>query len=318
MDQGSDGSCSTSAAVKIMLSSMKLLPVGDGGTYIDLDKVLAEVHVPGAEYYKSEGGIWVRKESRRPTGQVISERESFMAFMKAGRFKEAGENFPKLFADGAKVEVLIEQPAIPSPRKKWPIFRIAAGAVLLILVGVYISLIVTGTISANRQISVANLVVIVVALIIVAILIWPQALSNIQEFGVGGLSVKMRERLQEIQDTQNDHARNLEEIHFILESLVTTSERKHLKKLADRTAANYRYSDALLLELRRLRDVGLIEERNDPKGNKYRIGKLRRLPQPFDLSFYLDITERGNDYIRRISEVEASAGSPARPDGANG
>ena len=206
----------------------------------------------------------------------------------------------------------------PSPRKKWPIFRFAAGAALLILVGVYIGLIVTGTISASRQISVANLVVIVVGLIIVAILIWPQVLSNVQEFGVGGLSVKMREQLQEIQDTQKDHTRNLEEIHFILESLVTTSERKHLKKLADRTAANYRYSDALLMELRRLRDVGLIEEKKDPQGNKYRIGKLRRLPQPFDLGFYLDITERGNDYIRRINEVEASAGSPARPDGANG
>jgi hypothetical protein len=298
-----------------MLSSMNLLPVGDGHTYIDRDKVLAEVHVPGAEYYKSEDGIWVRKESRRPTGQTVSEQEAFKAFMTAGRFAEAGRNFPKLFAEGAKVAVVIEQPVLPPARKKWSIFRFAAGAIVFILVAAYIGLIVTGTISASRQISVANLVVIVVGLIIVAIMIWPQALSNVQEFGVGGLSVKMREQLQEIQDTQKDHTKNLEEIHFILESLVTTSEMSHLRKLANRTAANYKRSPALLMELRRLRDVGLIEPKKDQSGNRHRIGHL---PPTFDLGFYIDITERGNDYIKRIKDMEAPASTSAEPDGASG
>jgi len=311
-----------------MLSSMKLLPVGDGRTYIDLGKVTAKVHVPGAKYYKSENEIWVRKEARCPAGQVISEQEAFMAFMNAGRFREAGENFPKLFADGAKVEVEIERSVTPSPPKKWPIFRFAAGAALLILAGVYIGLIVTGTISASRQISVANLVVIVVVLIIVAILIRPQVLSNVQEFGLGGLNIKLKqqqERLEGLENTQDDHTKDLAdhtkdlaEIQFILASLVTTSERKHLNKLADHTATNYRYSDALLRELRRLRDIGLIKQKMDPQGNKDRIGELRRVPQPFDLGSYLDITPRGNEYISRINEAEASAGSPARPDGANG
>jgi hypothetical protein len=294
---------------------MNVLPIGDGCTYIDLGKVTAKVDIPGAEYYKSEDGIWVRKESRRPTGQVISEQEAFKAFMNASRFAEARENFPKLFADGAKVAVVVEQPVMPPSRKKWPIFRFAAGATILILVAVYIGLIVTGTISTSRQISVANLVVIVVGLIIVAILIRPQVLSNVQEFGVGGLSVKMREQLQEIQDTQKDHTRNLEEIHFILESLVTTSEMSHLKKLANRTAANYKRTPALEMELRRLRDVGLIELKKDQSGNKYRIGHL---PSTFDPSFYIDITERGNDYIKRIRDMEDPAGTSARPDDASG
>ncbi len=308
-----------------MLSSMKLLPVGDGRTYIDLGKVTAKVHVPGAKYYKSENEIWVRKETRCPAGQVISEREAFMAFMNAGRFKEAGENFPKLFADGAKVKVEIERSVTPPPPKKWPIFRFAAVATLLILAGVYIGLIVTGTISASRQISIANLVVIVVVLIIVAILIWPQVLGSVQEFGVGGLNIKLAGQVQEIKATTEghtkdlaDHTKDLAEIQFILASLVTTSERKHLNKLADGTATNYRYSNALLRELRRLRDIGLIKQKMDPQGNKDRIGKLRRVQQPFDLGSYLDITPRGNEYITRINEAEASAGSPARPDGANG
>lgn len=297
-----------------MLSSMNLLPVGDGRTYIDLDKVLAEVHVPGAEYYKSEDGIWVRKESRRPTGQAVSEEEAFKAFMNAGRFAEAGRNFPKLFEDGAKVEVEIEQPAVPSP-KKWRILRFTAGAIAFLLVAVYIGFVIAGKISTSRQISVTNLVVIVVGLVIVAILIWPQALSNVQEFGVGGLSVKMRQQLKEIQNTQMDQGRNLEEIHFILESLVTTSEMSHLRKLANRTAANYKLNPALVLELRRLRDVGLIEPKKDKSGHKYRIGHL---PPTFDLSFYVDITERGNDYIKRIKDMEAPSGTSAQPDGASG
>lgn len=299
-----------------MLSSMKLLPVGDGRTYIDLGKVTAKVHVPGAKYYKSENEIWVRKETRCPAGQVISEQEAFMAFMNAGRFKEAGENFPKLFADGAKVKVEIERSVTPPPPKKWPIFRFAAVAMLLILAGVYIGLIVTGTISASRQISIANLVVIVVVLIIVAILIWPQVLGSVQEFGVGGLNIKLAGQVQEIKATTEGHTKDLGEIRLILQSLVTESERKHLKKLAGGTAINYKYTNALLRELRHLRDIGFIELKKDPQGNRPRIGKL---PQTFDLGSYLAITKQGNEYIKRMDKLDASAGtSPARPDGANG
>lgn len=298
-----------------MLSSMNLLPVGDGRTYIDLDKVLAEIHVPGAEYYKSEDGIWVRKESRRPTGQAISGQEAFKAFMNASRFAEAKKYFPELFEDGAKVEVEIEQPAVPSSPKKWRILRFTAGAIAFLLVAVYIGFVIAGKISTSRQISVTNLVVIVVGLVIVAILVRPQVLSNIQEFGVGGLSVKMRQQLTEIQNTQMDQGKNLEEIHFILESLVTSSEMSHLRKLANHSTANYKRKPELVAELRRLRAVGLIEPKKDQSGNKYRIGSL---PPRFDLGFYLEITERGNDYMKRIKDMEAPSGTSAQPDGASG
>jgi hypothetical protein len=97
---------------------------------------------------------------------------------------------------------------------------------------------------------------------------------------------------------------------------VTESERKHLKKLAGGTAVNYKYTNALLRELRHLRDIGFIELKKDPQGNRPRIGKL---PQTFDLGSYLAITKQGNEYIKRMDKLDASAGtSPARPDGANG
>jgi hypothetical protein len=293
---------------------MNLLPVGDGRMYIDLDKTV-KVDVPGAEYYLSAGGIWVRKDSRGPAGRVVSEQEAFMAFMNASKFAEAKKYLPKLFADGAKVGGVIEQPVLPPAPKKGQMFRFAAGAIAFILVALYIGLIVSGTISASRQISVANLVVIVAGLLIVAILIWPQVLGNIQEFGVAGLSVKMRDKLQEIQDTQKDQTKNLEEIHFILESLVTTPEMKHLTKLANRTAVGYRRNDALIIELRRLHAAGLIEPKKDQSGNKYRIGKLPQMPHTFDLGSYLDITERGRDYIKRVNDMGGPTSTSAGPNG---
>lgn len=294
---------------------MDLLPVGDGRMYIDLDKVVAKARLQGAKYYLSEDRVWVRKESRRPTGQVVSEQEAFMAFMNAGRFEEAEKYLPKLFADGAKVTVVIEQPVTPPVSRKGQTLRFAAGAIAFILIAAYVGLVVSGTISASRQISVANLVVIVVGLIIAAILIWPQMLSNVQEFGVGGLNVKMRAQLREIQNTQKDQTKNLEEIHFILESLVTTPEMKHLSKLANRTPANYKRSDTLIMELRRLRAAGLIEPKKDQSGNKSRIGKL---PPAFELGLYIDITERGKDYIKRVNEMEGPASTSARPNSVSG
>lgn len=294
---------------------MNLLPVGDGRTYIDVDKATTKVRLSRVRYYKSEDGVWVRKESRHLTGQVISEQEAFKAFMNANRFAEAEKYFPKLFEDGAKVTVVIEQPVMPRNPGKWRILRFAAGGIAFLLVAVYIGFVVAGKISASRQISVTNLVVIVVGLTVIAILIRPQVLSNIQEFGVAGLSVKMRKQLNEIQDTQKDQGKNLEEIHFILESLVTKSEMSHLRKLANHSTANYKLNPTLMAELRRLRDVGLIEARKDQSGDKYRIG---RLPPTFDLGFYVEITERGDDYIKRIKDSEAPESTSARRDSTSG
>ena len=304
-------------------SSMNLLPVGDGGTYIDLDDLEAEVALPGVTYYKSKKDrVWIRKETGALTSHIATDREVFKAFMNARRFDQAKKYFQEFFEEGATVTVVTGPPKAPSKDSKiWRLLRFAASGIALLLLGAYITyiiLILMGKISASRQVTITNLVVIVVVLVIIAILIRPQVLSNVQEFGVGSLNVKMREQLKQIQDTQQDQGRNLEEIHFILKTLVTTSEMSHLRKLASGRATNYKRSAALVTELRRLRDVGLIEikEKEDGSNKKQRIGDLP--DDRFALADYVEITPRGNEYIQRIRELEAPVSTPARLDGASG
>jgi hypothetical protein len=74
---------------------------------------------------------------------------------------------------------------------------------------------------------------------------------------------------------------------------VTSSEMKHLKDLDRGSTANYKRTPALLAELRRLRDVGLIE----PIRQKYKFAKL---PPDFDLADYVRLTKRGNEYLGRV------------------
>ena len=296
---------------------MNLLPVGDGRTYIDLDDLEAEVALPGVTYYKSnKDRVWIRKETGALTSHIATDSEVFKAFMNAGRFEKAKEYFQKLFEEGATVTAATEQGEAPPPGPKiWRLLRLAASGIALLLLGAYIAylvLVLAGKISASRQVTITNLVVIVVVLIIIGILIRPQVLSNVQEFGFGSLSVK----LKEIQDTQKDQGRNLEEIHFILKTLVTTSEMSHLRKLANGRATNYKLSPALVTELRRLRDVGLIQSKGREKGVKPRIGDLPS--SRFNLADYVEITPRGNEYINRIREMEAPSSTSAERDGASG
>jgi pentatricopeptide repeat protein len=300
---------------------MNLLPVGDGRTYIDLDDLEAEVALPGVTYYKSnKDQVWIRKETGALTSHIATDSEVFKAFMNAGRFEKAKKYFQELFEKGATVTAVTEPVKAPPPDPKiWRLLRIAASAIALLLLGAYIAyivLVLMGKISASRQVTITNLVVIVVVLIIIAILIRPQVLSNVQEFGVGSLSVKMREQLKDIQNTQKDQGRNLEEIHFILKTLVTTSEMSHLRKLANGRATNYKLSPALVAELRRLRDVGLIESKAKEEGRKQRIGDLPS--SRFNLADYVEITPRGNEYINRIREMEAPPSTSTDRDGASG
>ena len=120
----------------------------------------------------------------------------------------------------------------------------------------------------------------------------------------------MRQRLQEIQETQKDQSKNLDEIHFILVALVTASEMKHLKDLDRGSTANYERTPSLLAELRRLRDVGLIE----PIRQKY---KFARLPAKFDLADYVRLTGRGNEYLGRVGAVVTPPGESAPQDRAS-
>jgi hypothetical protein len=245
----------------------------------------------------------------------VPEREAFKAFMGAHRFTKAKKHFPVLFESGFRVAATIDEDMessdpIPLPTrwgnaKTRTLLRFAVGGLATLLLAAYAVAVITGKISASHQLGTVDLIVIVVGLIAIGILIRPEVLNSIQEFGIGGLSVKMRHQLQEIQDTQKDHSKNLNDMRFILEALVTTSEISHLKKLAHGSASNYKRNPSLLVELRRLRDVGLIRTINEQR--------LGQLPDRFNLAEWVELTKRGADYLGRMEQFEPPSGVLTRP-----
>jgi hypothetical protein len=288
---------------------MNLLPIDDGSSYIDLNTADC-FNLRGVSYCRSRHGIWVRSEDGGVPGQVITEREAFKAFINANMPAEAEEFFPTLFEEGGKVEALIEpdpKPADATPRHLW---RFALGGLVVLLVAAYVAATVIGKIPASRQISLGGVAVIVIGAALIIALFQPQWMHDVQRFHLGSFRLDMQQRLQEIQDTQQDQGKNLDEIHFILVSLVTSSEMKHLKDLNRGSTANYERTTTLLAELRRLRDVGLIE----PIRKNY---KFARLPGKFDLADYVRLSKRGNEYLGRVGAIAIPPSASAPQDRAS-
>jgi len=77
-----------------------------------------------------------------------------------------------------------------------------------------------------------------------------------------------------------------------IQAVVTGNERKHLENLLAGSTSNYRRSGSLQTELRRLREIGLIS-------SKRYIGEM---PQEFDLSDWVELTDRGYAYLKPRDE----------------
>ncbi len=272
---------------------MDLLLIGDGSKYIDLSK--AQVFdVREVKYYRSEHGVWVRKEGKNRLGEVVTEREAFKGFLNAGMFTEAGECFRELFESGSRVEAPIEQDASSPKTKERPALRITAGGLVGLLLAAYVTAVIAGAISANHQISVADLGVIVIGLAAIVILARPQLVRNIQIFELGTLKVQLRD----LQGKQVDQKKELDELRFTLTLLVTDNERKHLENLDAGSTYPYYKNDGLQAELRRLRSIGLITSKHF----------ISEMPDEFDLHKWgVELTPYGTEYLRRWKEAGHSA-----------
>jgi len=77
-----------------------------------------------------------------------------------------------------------------------------------------------------------------------------------------------------------------------IQAVVTRYEREHLENLLAGSTSNYRRSGSLQAELRHLREIGLIT-------SKHFIGEM---PKEFDLSDWVELTDRGYAYLRRRDE----------------
>ena len=283
---------------------MDLLLVGDGSTYIDLSEAKG-FDVGGVAYYRAENGVWVRKEPKNSLGQAIPELEAFKIFMSARMLADAEEYFPELYEKGFKVEVTTEPNASPADATTRHLWQFALGGLVGLALVAYVVATIMGRIPASRQISLGTVGIIAIVVVAIALLLRPQLVRNIQRFEFGTFKLELRDRLRELQDTQEDHSKNLGEIRFILEALVTSSEMSHLKTLAYGAPSNYKRNATLLAELRRLRAIGLIR----PKG------KIGQLPATFNLAKHAELTRRGSYYLSRVENTESPPGELTTPNG---
>jgi KAP family P-loop domain len=77
-----------------------------------------------------------------------------------------------------------------------------------------------------------------------------------------------------------------------IQAAVTRNERKHLENLLAGSTSNYRRSGSLQTELRRLREIGLITSKH----------YIAEMPKEFDLSDWVELTDRGYAYLSRRDE----------------
>jgi hypothetical protein len=284
---------------------MDLLPIGDGSTYIDVAGAKPFI-IDGVTYYRSQHGVWVRKEGEdRPLGQIVPERQAFRIFMNARMFDEAAAYFESLYAAG-EVGTIVESNATRAEKAtSGHLIRLMLGGLVGLLVIAYVVAVIAGWVSANRQLSIADLGIIAIGVVVIGILLRPQLVRDIQQFELGGFKVQLRDQLRGLQETQKNQSEELDELRFALELIVTPNERKHLEHLAKGSHVPYDRVDSLQAELRRLRTIGLISSK------RY----IFEMPDKFDLAEWVELTDRGREYLRHWKELGGPPGWPAQADG---
>jgi len=273
-----------------MLPNVALVLVRDGSMYID-ESGTDVVELRGAKYYRrQDNNAWVRKRAEERYGQYVGDPEVFKAFLDNDRFDEAERYFPRRFGAAGKPPSADTGPPV---RRITParLLRVVLGTVLAIGLLGYLAAIVRGAIPAAQRFSIADLAVLLVVAALVALLIWPQVLNRIQIFEVGGIKVEVRELKDQLED-----------VRFVLRMLVTEHERDHLVNLETGRTAHYQVTGDLQTELRRLRAADLIRSR------KY-IHDMPGGGASFELSEFVELTDRGKDYLKRMRDPLAGGGS---------
>jgi hypothetical protein len=190
------------------------------------------------------------------------------------------------------------------------LYRSLAAIVIAAAVTAYIVGVVSGTISGSEKIDTVGLGIIAVAGLCIVALVRPKAFTRLQLFEFGSLKLELRE----IKSGQRSQSRRLEELRLILPILLPQAEQKHLRNLAHGMTTGYKGGNAMRTELRRLREIGLIEM--CPGGHT--IGEMTSDKPPFDLSIFVRLTEQGKEWVNTIEDVERGESEPNHTDDGNG
>jgi DNA-binding HxlR family transcriptional regulator len=190
----------------------------------------------------------------------------------------------------------------PAKNPQWISVRVLLAVVLLLLIAAYAALVVTGKIPENGRLNAVDLTIIVAAVLASIVLLRPGLTDRLRLLELKGIKIEFLERLRERQLRQ-EH--DLEDIGLIIPLLFRDTERKHVSNLARGKTGGYHGGNSLREELRRLCSIGLLRRRGDHK-----ISELSSNLE-FDLRVYVELTELGQRWARRLAQIDEAASEPS-------
>jgi hypothetical protein len=188
-------------------------------------------------------------------------------------------------------------PQIPADSDKYSLssLRIAIAVLLALLVITYITAIVLGYVPEGRRVDGASLAVTAVLVLAIVIALRPDLADRFKGFEMSGFKVEMLERVRE---RQAEQAIQLQDMSLMMPLLLPAAERKHLLNVASGNPSNYKGAHSLRTELRRLRSLDLIRMRGDRHVGMMKDGMV------FDLQDFIELTDLGRRWSKRITEIE--------------
>ena len=180
------------------------------------------------------------------------------------------------------------------------VWRRTVALAISAMVIAYAAAVVLGLVPAERKIDAVTLAMIVGTAVVVVLLLRPEVFDRLKLVEMTGFKLEM---LEKVRQKQAQQASQLEDIALMLPLLLSGPERRHLLNLGSHTTTGYQGNHAVRTELRRLRSIGLIRMLRDRQGGAMKEGLA------FNLADYVELTDLGKAWIRRITEIEKTDSS---------
>jgi len=171
----------------------------------------------------------------------------------------------------------------------------AAGGVGL-GVAIYLVLVVCGAIKHEDRLTGVEIGLLATAGLAIAILLTPKFTERISKFKFRDFEIEL-ERMQKDQKQQKEE---LDGVRFVLTMLLKSEELDNLRNLQTGKVNDYLGSAAVRAELGKLLDLRLIEKLPDQHIRYLRDGVH------VNLSNFVRLTPRGEDFLRRLPESKPS------------
>ena len=177
----------------------------------------------------------------------------------------------------------------------WYVLRRAIAFLLIAGACSYLAGIVLGKIPEQQKLGPADVVIILAIAIVAGVLLRPELLDRLTHLKLGNVELDWLQRLEKDQQAQRSE---LDGVRFVLTLLLQQSEQEHLKNLQKGNTQDYAGNYALRAELRKLRALRLIQNRNN-----HTIGEMTD-GRRFNLRELVELTDRGKHYLEWVGEYK--------------